>query len=157
MKVLVRYFQEVGHPAASVTAALGRLPQSWLPEAVQASNGHALNLVERVGFTAGSRRLDVQVQLGVMEPHQVGDTTYVSIDWQPVSNNPMLPSLEGDIEVSPLGPTSCQLALSARYSPPLGWAGGLADRALMRRIAEATVKDFVDRVALGVAAALDEE
>jgi hypothetical protein len=36
--------------------------------------------------------------------------------------------------------------MSARYRPPLGMIGRALDKALMHRVAEATVKDFLDRV-----------
>ena len=37
--------------------------------------------------------------------------------------------------------------MSARYVPPFGAVGRALDRALLSRVAEATVKDFLDRVA----------
>lgn len=40
-----------------------------------------------------------------------------------------------------------QLAINVRYQPPLGRLGALADRALLNRVAEASIKDFMDRVA----------
>ena len=46
-----------------------------------------------------------------------------------------------------MGPDRAQLAMSARYVPPLGAVGRTIDRALLSRVAEATVKDFLDRVA----------
>jgi hypothetical protein len=150
MAVFVRYYQEIPRPAPAVEAALSHLPESWLPEAVMASNGHAMNLMERVGMSVGSRRLDLRVNLEISSPRQLGDTCVIAISWRPVSNIPLLPSLDGDVEISPLGENHAQLAISARYRPPLGWVGLIADHALMRRIAEATVKDFLDRVAEGV-------
>lgn len=36
--------------------------------------------------------------------------------------------------------------MSARYVPPLGAVGRAMDRAVLFRIAEATLKDFLDRV-----------
>jgi hypothetical protein len=36
--------------------------------------------------------------------------------------------------------------MSARYLPPWGALGSAVDRALLHRVAEATVKDFLDRV-----------
>jgi hypothetical protein len=37
--------------------------------------------------------------------------------------------------------------LKANYAPPLGRLGRLVDRTLLRGIAQATVKDFVERLA----------
>ena len=44
-------------------------------------------------------------------------------------------------------PGTTQLSISARYVPPLGALGSAIDRALLHRVAEATMKDFLDRVA----------
>jgi hypothetical protein len=38
--------------------------------------------------------------------------------------------------------------MTARYVPPFGLLGRAADRAMFHRIAEATIKDFVDSSAL---------
>jgi len=51
-----------------------------------------------------------------------------------------------DIEIAALGAMRTQLSMSARYRPPLGMIGRALDKALMHRVAEATVKDFLDRV-----------
>jgi hypothetical protein len=37
--------------------------------------------------------------------------------------------------------------MSARYVPPFGSVGRVIDRAALSRVAEATLKDFLDRVA----------
>jgi hypothetical protein len=37
--------------------------------------------------------------------------------------------------------------MSARYVPPFGAVGRVMDRAALSRVAEATLKDFLDRVA----------
>ena len=49
---------------------------------------------------------------------------------------------------------STRLTLNARYDPPLGKLGELIDRALMHRLAQATIKDFVERLAGRVEAEL---
>jgi hypothetical protein len=59
----------------------------------------------------------------------------------------LFPQLEGDIEVAALGPNRSQLSVDARYRPPLALVGRAIDRAMLHRVAEATIKDFVDRVA----------
>ncbi len=156
MAVFVRYYQEIPRSASAVEAALTRLPESWLPEVVMTSNAHAWNLMKRVGLSFGGVRLARRVHLEISPPRPLGDTCVIAISWRPVSNNPLLPSLDGDVEICPLGEDHAQLAISARYRPPLGWVGSIADRALMRRIAEATVKDFLDRVAERVEVAIPQ-
>ena len=55
--------------------------------------------------------------------------------------------MEGDLELAPFGPGITHLAMSGRYTPPFGEVGRGLDRALLNRVAEATVRDFVQRVA----------
>jgi hypothetical protein len=50
------------------------------------------------------------------------------------------------VGVGPLGEDRTQLAISARYRPPLGVVGRAVDRVLLHRVAEATLKDFLDRL-----------
>ena len=76
------------------------------------------------------------------------------MSWEPVGET-LLPKLEADLEVGALGPARTQLAIGVRYRPPLGRLGRVADRVLLHRVAEATVKDFPDRVGEAVQAAVE--
>ncbi len=155
--VLVRYYLELAHPACAVEGVLTRDPHDWLPEIARASNRRGMEIVSRVGLNVGRRRVDREVSLSVSSPHHLGDTCVIQIGWTPTADHSTLPSLEGDLEVSPLGDDLAQLAISASYRPPLGWLGALSDRALLRRVAEATIKDFLDHVAVGIEANLQAE
>jgi hypothetical protein len=66
--------------------------------------------------------------------------------WEAAAQPGLFPSLDADLEVAPLGPERTQLAMSARYVPPFRAIGRALDRALLSRVAEATVKDFLDHV-----------
>jgi hypothetical protein len=154
--MLVRYYLELSHPAHAVQSVLSSQPQVWLPEIVRASNRRGLEMVLKVGLNIGRHRIDREVTLDITSAHQLGDTCVTSIAWAPKAEHSMLPSLEGTVEVAPLGEDRAQLAISANYRPPLSWLGAVADRALLRRVAEATIKDFLDRVAFGVEAQLRE-
>jgi hypothetical protein len=73
--------------------------------------------------------------------------TVLPIRWQASELPGLFPALDADLEVAPLGPGRTQLAISARYAPPFGRLGKVIDRAVLSRVAEATLKDFLDRVA----------
>ena len=47
--------------------------------------------------------------------------------------------------------------MSARYVPPLGAVGRAIDRAVLFRVAEATLKDFLDHVAEALSAQARDE
>jgi hypothetical protein len=68
----------------------------------------------------------------------------------------VFPALDADLEVARLEDSRCQLAISARYEPPLGAIGRAIDRAVLARVAEATVKDFLDRVRDSIARLLPD-
>lgn len=153
--MLVRYYLELPHPAYAVEAVLTSDPQAWMPDIVTASNQWGMEMISKVGISIGHRRIDREVSLSVSSAHHLGDTCVIPIAWTPTAEQSTLPSLQGDLEVSPLGDDRAQLAISASYRPPLGWLGALTDRALMRRVAEATIKDFLDHVASGIEANLE--
>ena len=71
----------------------------------------------------------------------------IPLHWAAAGATGLFPSLDADLEIAPLGPDRTQLAMSARYVPPLGAVGRAIDRAVLFRVAEATLKDFLDHVA----------
>jgi len=70
----------------------------------------------------------------------------IPLRWTAVGAHGLFPTMDADLEIAPLGPQMTQLAVSARYTPPLGVVGRAIDRALLHRVAEATLKDFMDRL-----------
>jgi uncharacterized membrane protein len=62
--------------------------------------------------------------------------------------------LDAELEFASLGDELTQVSLSGRYQPPLGLVGRTIDKALLSRVAEATIKDFVDRLARALEAAV---
>jgi len=69
----------------------------------------------------------------------------------------LFPRLAADLEVAPILPTRTQLAISAVYEPPPGLVCRAADGALLHRVAEATLKDFLERVATRLAERAGDE
>ncbi|MEA2683099.1 MAG: hypothetical protein QOK05_1427 [Chloroflexota bacterium] len=155
--MLVRYYLEIPCPATAVKAVLSLQPRAWLPAIVGDSNHRGLEVLSKVGVNLGPRRIDREVALTVSDGRQQGATWTIPIAWRPVAERSMLPSLEGQLEVCSLADDRAQLAISATYRPPLGWVGAVSDRALMRRVAEATIKDFLDRVAVRVQAGIEAD
>jgi hypothetical protein len=71
---------------------------------------------------------------------------FLPIRWRSATEAGLFPTLEGELEVAALGSARTQLGLSANYEPPLGLMGKIADRALFHRVAEVTVKDFLEGI-----------
>jgi hypothetical protein len=144
--MFARYFVELPSSPKVVEATLTAAPETWLPGIAGAAHGLGDRLLADVGF--GDRvRVDRTVEVSVGEPVRAASKTVIPISWTPVGTPEMLPSMDADLEVAPLGDGLTQLAISARYEPPLGALGRAIDRAVLHRVAEATIKDFLDRVA----------
>jgi hypothetical protein len=144
--MFARYFVEVPLPADQVERALLVSPAEWLSAIAGAAQERGDGLLVEVGvgpLEAGFRR---RVSLRLGEPVRFPSMTSVPLTWEPVGLEGLLPRLDANIELGPLGEDRTQLAISARYQPPLGVAGHAIDRVLLHRVAEATLKDFLDRV-----------
>jgi hypothetical protein len=145
--MFVRYFVELPIPQEQVETALAHDPRSWLPGLARDAHRRGDALLAEVGFGEAIRiKREVNIQLG--PPIRSSSKTVFPLRWEAAAHPKLFPSLDADLEVAPLGPERTQLAISARYVPPFRAFGRALDRAVLSRIAEATVKDFLDQVAL---------
>jgi hypothetical protein len=143
--MFARYFIELPVPAGSVERMLMQDPGSWLPGLAGFANERGDRLLAEVGFGERLRiARPVTIELGPVVHFEA--KTILPLRWIPAGSGGLFPTLDADVEVAPLGAERTQLAMSARYTPPLRAIGRLVDRALMFRVAEATLKDFLDRV-----------
>ena len=143
--MFARYFVELPIPAAGVEASLARGTGPWASGPATEANHHADVMLAEVGFGTGVPvARTVAVELG--PPVVASSKTVIPMRWTALGNNGIFPSLEADLEIAPLGPEHTQLAISARYTPPLGAIGRAIDRAVLHRVAEATIKNFLDRI-----------
>lgn len=144
--MLVRYFTEVTCGLPDARATLLSAPESWIPGLVQEADGETSRLLARVGI--GERvRITKQVEVAFGAPRAFGESLYLPIRWEATGSQGLFPVLEGDLELSAIEEGRTQIALSARYTPPVGGLGEIADRALLRRVAESTIKHFLDGLA----------
>jgi len=144
--MFARYFVELPIEPERVERALTDAPAHWLRGLASEANHRGDTLLADVGF--GERvRVARQVAIELGAPVHAGGKTVVPLRWLPTEAPGLFPALEADLEVASLSPSRTQLAMSARYMPPLGSVGKVVDRAFLYRVAEATLKDFLDRVA----------
>ena len=118
---------------------------SAVPAPARGAEERGEELLAEVGFGPPGARIGKRVELQFGEPIRLPSKTVLPMSWKPAGLEGLLPRLEADIEVGELGPERTQLSISARYTPPFGSFGRVLDRGLLHRVAEATVKDFLDR------------
>ena len=143
--MFVRYYLELPLPPARVEQALLGSPE-WLSELAGEAQRRGDVLLADVGVGPLGPRLGRRVTVQLGKPVAFPSMTSLPMTWEPLGMDGLFPRLDADIEVGPLGEDRTQLAISARYRPPLGVVGQAIDRVLLHRVAEATVKDFLDRV-----------
>jgi hypothetical protein len=144
--MFVRYLVELPLPAAQVERALLASPAEWLSAMAGAAQERGDGLLTEVGVGPLGTRLRRRVQVELGAPVRFPSMTSLPLTWEPAGLEGLLPRLDADIELGALGEDRTQLAVSARYRPPLGAVGRTVDRVLLHRVAEATVKDFLDRL-----------
>ena len=144
--MFARYFVELPLLAADVERALLDRPNEWVPGLAGAADERGEALLAEVGFGDGIR-VEKKVVIEFGTPMRLPSRTVLPLRWRAAGAQGLFPSLDADLEVASLGTGTTQLSMSARYMPPMGAVGRAMDHAVLHRIAEATVKDFVDRVA----------
>jgi hypothetical protein len=145
--VLLRSYVDVARPIEEVEAELAAGADNWMPDMAKSADGAGEKLLSEVGFNLGKRRIARNITVEIGAPKAAVGLMFLPIRWRSATQAGLFPTLEGVLEVAPLGSGRTLLSLSASYEPPLGLIGQLADRALFHRVAEVTVKDFLERIA----------
>jgi hypothetical protein len=106
---------------------------------------HGTISLERVGLPGLSRLVRVQIrELAWTTEKSVG----LAIRWEATgAGGGLFPVLDADLTMAPYGERVTLLALAGAYRPPLGAMGSALDRAILHRIASATIRGFLAQVA----------
>jgi len=144
--MLVSYTLQMDIPFEEASQAILAKPERWLPSVATAAQDKERQLLGEVGFEVAHVRLERQVEIEVLRLERSPSKVVILIRWKAHQVSGLFPVLEGSLELSRSGHAS-QLAVTGEYQPPGGAVGRLSDRAILHRIAEATVKDFVQRTA----------
>lgn len=144
--MFARYFVELPLPLDEVERALLDRPDVWLPGLAGVADERGEALLADVGF-GDPVRLEKRVELEFGAPIRMPSRTILPLRWRAAGTPGRFPALDADLEIASLAATATQLSISARYVPPMGAVGRALDRALLHRVAEATIKDFLDRLA----------
>lgn len=107
--------------------------------------GQAVVRVGPVGDAPGLSKL-VEVRFRDLVTH--GDTAVLTLRWEAGgAGGGLFPALDADITLTPVSEDACLLRLDGAYRPPFGGIGAGLDRALLHRVAMATIADFIGRIA----------
>ena len=138
---------DLGFPAA--LAGLADLARGELPSGVsQAAYGDGLNGLARVGPLGEVPGMSKLVEVHVLDVVTRGESAVLALRWRATGpGGRLFPALDADIWLTPAGEHSARLSLAGVYRPPLGALGAGLDRAVLHRVADATVRSLLARVA----------
>ena len=87
-----------------------------------------------------------------LEP-EMGGPAHLALRWEAIGpSGELFPTLDADIALSPAGEHATTLTLAGVYRPAPGNLGGELDQVVLRRVAEATIHTFVNRIAEAIIA-----
>jgi hypothetical protein len=144
--MFIRYYIELSLPIAKVEQALVGSTAGWLSAMAGEAQARGDGLLGDVGVGPLGTPLRRQVRIQLGGPVRFPSMTSLPLTWEPLGLEGLLPRLDANLELGALGGDRTQLAISARYRPPLGVVGRAVDQVLLHRVAEATLKDFLDRL-----------
>lgn len=147
--MFVYYFVHLPHPREEVEGALLDGLEG-LPALADLAYRKGEELCTRIGLRRGALAKEVKLDVGA--PRRGEGETTLPLTWEATGPSSLFPRMEADLVVAAMGSGLTQLALRGSYEPPLGRLGRALDRALLHRVAEASVKAFIDRLAEGVEA-----
>lgn len=143
--------------AATFDAARSRLAglidDGELLSSSKAAYGHGIEGTTRVGATGVSKLVRIQVA-PLAESAAAGG---LAIRWQATGpGSSLFPVLDADIRLTPAGEQATLIALTGTYRPPLGPVGEALDRAILRNVAAATIRNFIGRLAAAISDSPDQ-
>jgi hypothetical protein len=147
--MFVQYFTHVPVSLDVVEARIDDI-RSRLGEWADIAYREGEDLRATVGPADHAYAKQVDLEIGMAEIRRAG--VVYPISWTATRAQALFPKLTADLILTHVGREKTKLALEGTYEPPLGPVGRALDRVALKNVAEATIQDWVDRVAEAVSA-----
>jgi len=138
--MFVQHSVHIDRPIEGCARTLARGPKRWFP-GVRDKNEYAVG--PRVAGIAVRKKVTVEVGEAV----QSGSWTEVPLTWKASFPERLFPKMTGKVELAPVDGRITRLTVNGMYEPPLGRVGKELDDVLMRKVAQATVKELAESIA----------
>jgi hypothetical protein len=138
---------DIGWPAAQ--ARLVNLARrGGLSGASRAAYADELSAVIRVGPFGDAAGASKLVRVRFLDPVCRDDVMTLALRWEAAGvSGALFPVLDADITLTPAGQQATRLALVGSYRAPLGGLGAGLDKAILHRVATATIRALLRNVA----------
>lgn len=132
--------------AESRLAGLTR--SGWLTGASEGAYDSGLVGLLRVGPLGDVRGASKLVRVYVRDLVRKDDSAVLTLRWEATgAGGAMFPALDADITLTSAGENLARLTLDGAYRPPLAALGAGLDRAILNRVATATVRTLLGQIA----------
>ena len=139
----MRDYLIIGRPISDVELKLLANGSVWLSSIAEHARIHGGQVLSDLGFTSVTKRIDVK--LG--RRRLTKGVTRLPIEVQIEAETGLHALFVGHFQIAPMGPHRTHVTMVAVYQPPNRLDGEIVDPALRQRVAEATVRDFMERLA----------
>ena len=148
-------YQYVNRPFDAVREALVLDAVALFERGTTSATGRAHALVSKLKVSVAGLEVGKDVVVKVTrvdrQAHVAGrvasEAVTFDLEWKADSSASLFPSMKATLSAYPLGANETQLDLVGHYEPPGGVVGSAADWLVGHRVAEASVKRFLDDVA----------
>lgn len=143
--MFLQYFGYVPRPLAEIEGLLPDLGahfEGWAAGSYR--EGEALRT--RIGVDRRQKLVAKTVTLSAGPPVRSPSALRIPLSWVATGTPGLFPTMTADLVLARLDGELTQVKLEGTYQPPLGTVGRLLDQAVLHRIAEASVKNLVDRI-----------
>jgi hypothetical protein len=135
----------------SFAAARARLADLIRNELLRSASEDAYDAGVTGLAQVGALGLYKVVQVHVRQLAETGGHAGFAIRWEATGpGGGLFPALDADIRLVPAADQTTLLVLAGVYRPPLGPLGVALDRAALHRVAAATIRNFLGRLAASV-------
>jgi hypothetical protein len=133
---------------AAQTRLVNLASRDGLSHASQRAYENGLDHVIRVGPLGDAPGVSKLVRVSFVEPAYHEDAMTLGLRWEATGiTGGLFPVLDGDLTLTRVDDDTTQLRLVASYRPPLGHLGAGLDKAILSKVAEATIRALVRDIA----------
>jgi hypothetical protein len=138
---------DIGFPAAQARL-VNLVRRGGLSGASRAAYEDELSAVIRVGPFGDAAGASKLVRIRFLDPVCRGDVMTLVLRWEATGvTGGLFPVLDADITLTPAAQHATRLALAGSYRAPLGGLGTGLDKAILNRVATATIRALLRNVA----------
>ncbi len=132
----------------------GLVREGWLAAASEDAYQDGFTAVIRVGPFGDRPGSAKRVQVHFLDPVHRGEAMTVGVRWEATGiAGALFPVLDADISLTPAGAETTRLALAGTYRPPLDGVGATLDNVILHRVATATIRTLLERIATALTSA----